>query len=333
MRAKRSVFLALVASVAFTHAAAAADLGGAPRRPINDEPLPYGPAFSWTGLYIGAHVGYGWSDADWQFDATPGISTNHSGSGALAGGQIGYNLQVRQFVFGAEADLSSAWLDGATACPDPGLQLRPQLQLDGLRARPRRRCRERQSHAALWDGRRRLGRRRLCGQGRRHRRHVRHRVLEHARRLGGRRRRRAHADAEPHSQGRVSLLRLRLGDGTGRRARRRLPPPSISTPRPSGSASTSSSELPLPAMDRQLAMARAVPRHARRPRPEPVEGLAEDTSSWSDSVLPPGRRTGVLIRAPADRGRLQGAAGIPECAARPRPGAAHGAFALVLRAG
>ena len=149
MRTKRSVFLALVASVAFAHAAAAADLGGAPRRPIHDEPLPYGPAFSWTGLYIGAHVGYGWSDADWQFAATPGVSTNHSGSGGLVGGQIGYNMQVRQFVFGVEADLSSAWLDGSTACPGPGFQLRPQLQLAGLRARPRRRRRQRQPHAAL----------------------------------------------------------------------------------------------------------------------------------------------------------------------------------------
>jgi outer membrane immunogenic protein len=37
------------------------------------------------------------------------------------GGQIGYNIQVRQFVYGAEADLSSAWLDGSTACPGAGL--------------------------------------------------------------------------------------------------------------------------------------------------------------------------------------------------------------------
>jgi outer membrane immunogenic protein len=117
MRTKRLLFLALVASVGLTHAAAAADLGGAPRRPVHDEQPTYGPVFSWTGIYLGAHVGYGWSDADWQFDATPAISTNHSGTGGLLGGQIGYNIQVRQFVFGAEADLSSAWLDGSTACP------------------------------------------------------------------------------------------------------------------------------------------------------------------------------------------------------------------------
>jgi outer membrane immunogenic protein len=119
MRMKGSVFLAIVAGVAFAHAAAAADLGGAPRRPVHDAPVPYGPAFSWTGLYIGAHVGYGWTDTDWG-DAISGASASNRGNGWLLGGQIGYNYQVRQFVFGAEADLTSAWLDGSSACPVPG---------------------------------------------------------------------------------------------------------------------------------------------------------------------------------------------------------------------
>ena len=118
MRTRRSVFLTLVASVAVVHAAAAADLGGGPRRPVHDAPLLHAPAFSWTGIYVGAHVGYGWSEADWQFDAAPGVATGHSGSGGLLGGQIGYNVQMRQFVFGAEADLSSAMIDGSTACPN-----------------------------------------------------------------------------------------------------------------------------------------------------------------------------------------------------------------------
>jgi len=117
MTTTRSTLLAFVASLVCGHAALAADLGGAPRRLINDEPV-YGQAYSWTGLYIGANVGYGWSDADWQF-AAASASTGHSGNGALLGGQIGYNIQVRQFVFGAEADLSSSWIDGSTACPDP----------------------------------------------------------------------------------------------------------------------------------------------------------------------------------------------------------------------
>ena len=120
MRTKRSYFLAFLATVAFSHTALSADLGGAPpRRVINEDPGPYGPGFSWTGLYIGANIGYGWSTADWQFDGAPGTTASHDGSGGLLGGQIGYNIQMRQFVFGAEADLSSAWIDGSTACPNP----------------------------------------------------------------------------------------------------------------------------------------------------------------------------------------------------------------------
>lgn len=119
MRTKHSIVLAFVASIALAHGASAADLGGAPRQRVYAEPAPYQPVFSWTGMYIGAHVGYGWSDVDWQFDSAPGFPTGHSGAGGLVGGQIGYNIQVRQFVFGAEADLSSAWIDGGTACPNP----------------------------------------------------------------------------------------------------------------------------------------------------------------------------------------------------------------------
>jgi outer membrane immunogenic protein len=120
MRTKRTAFLALVAGALFTPAALAADLGGAPRRAVvSDEPYyATAPRFSWTGLYIGAHVGYGWSDVDWQYALSPGFSTSHTGTGGLVGGQVGYNIQSGALVFGIEADLSSAWLDGVTGCPN-----------------------------------------------------------------------------------------------------------------------------------------------------------------------------------------------------------------------
>src|SRR5262245_64217680 len=107
MRTTRAACLAAVLAGALAQSAIAADLGGPPRRSIKDEPVPFAPRFSWTGLYVGAHVGYGWSDLDWQFALTPGISTGHTGSGGLLGAQIGYNIHVSQFVFGIEADASS----------------------------------------------------------------------------------------------------------------------------------------------------------------------------------------------------------------------------------
>jgi outer membrane immunogenic protein len=111
MKMLRASILALTASLGLSLSASAADLGGGPRgRSIKD--APYIPPFTWTGLYVGAHVGYGWSDLDWQ-----GIGTgSDTGSGGLAGGQIGYNIQAGRLVFGIEADISSSWIDGSTSC-------------------------------------------------------------------------------------------------------------------------------------------------------------------------------------------------------------------------
>lgn len=77
---------------------------------------------SWSGFYVGAHAGYGWSayngsmiytDADKYpgFDATgKTIDTE----GAIAGGQVGFNVQTGSIVWGIEADAS--WADmGGTA--------------------------------------------------------------------------------------------------------------------------------------------------------------------------------------------------------------------------
>jgi outer membrane immunogenic protein len=112
MRALRVALLAAAAAFAVVPSANAADLGGGPPRGgMKDAPYYAAPSvFSWTGFYIGAHLGYGWSDVDWQ-----AVSNSLSGSGALAGGQIGYNWQKGALVFGVEADASSSWVDGSTS--------------------------------------------------------------------------------------------------------------------------------------------------------------------------------------------------------------------------
>jgi outer membrane immunogenic protein len=69
------------------------------------------PVFSWTGCYIGAHVGGGTmhdsfsqdnSDRDFPFSSNQG--NNGTGTGAVAGGQVGCNYQDGNAVFGLEAE-------------------------------------------------------------------------------------------------------------------------------------------------------------------------------------------------------------------------------------
>jgi outer membrane immunogenic protein len=65
-------------------------------------PVYSAPAFSWTGFYIGALVGGGTlSDPQNNFE---GASTATGGKGAIAGGQLGYNYQDGNWLFGIEGE-------------------------------------------------------------------------------------------------------------------------------------------------------------------------------------------------------------------------------------
>jgi len=78
---------------------------------------PAAPAFSWTGFYVGAHAGAGWSLNEQTF--TGGGATNennYTGTGVLGGAQAGFNYQAGPWVFGAEAQLGWAGLDGKDHC-------------------------------------------------------------------------------------------------------------------------------------------------------------------------------------------------------------------------
>jgi outer membrane immunogenic protein len=104
------------AFVAFSAAAFAADL------PMKAPPLA--PAYSWTGWYVGAHVGYGWTDSDvnvsWVDPGNLGnvgptvaagampIAFSPDRDGILGGVQLGYNWQLSpNWVIGIEADISA----------------------------------------------------------------------------------------------------------------------------------------------------------------------------------------------------------------------------------
>ncbi|MFY0610641.1 MAG: porin family protein [Hyphomicrobiaceae bacterium] len=95
-------------------AASAADLGGDNRGSIKDEP-PYVSRFNWTGAYVGAQIGYGWADTEASTGPIAGINQTYEyeSSGFQGGFHGGYNLQNGNFVYGIEADIDFADLDGS----------------------------------------------------------------------------------------------------------------------------------------------------------------------------------------------------------------------------
>lgn len=68
-----------------------------------------GPAADWRGFYYGSHIGGFWGDADVtdSFDGSFGSSLD----GGIAGGQVGYNWQSANLVFGIEGDYSVVTAD------------------------------------------------------------------------------------------------------------------------------------------------------------------------------------------------------------------------------
>lgn len=89
----------------------------APRAAIMTAP------FSWTGLYIGGHVGYGWSRSGGTITALPPSvfdtgSFDLDGDGIIGGAQIGYNWQFHpNWIVGVEADISGTGISGSSFSP------------------------------------------------------------------------------------------------------------------------------------------------------------------------------------------------------------------------
>lgn len=109
------LLLGLLAATSIASAAAAADL---PSRKYAPAPVAFVPAFSWTGFYAGVQAGYGWgkAPAPWGAPATtaifPNFQSDFNQKGGFAGGHIGYNYQINQFVIGLEGDVNASWLNG-----------------------------------------------------------------------------------------------------------------------------------------------------------------------------------------------------------------------------
>jgi outer membrane immunogenic protein len=107
---KKIIIGAAVALLGAGSVASAADL------PVKARPMPVSPAFDWSGFYVGVNGGYGWNDDGPAAGITysspvtgfAGTSGGFRPKGGFGGGQIGYNWQQNQVVFGVEADIQGS---------------------------------------------------------------------------------------------------------------------------------------------------------------------------------------------------------------------------------
>jgi len=98
----------LLATAGGVAAAAAAGGAQAADLPLKVPMAPVVAAPSWAGFYMGLNAGVAWQDLQSSGQTyTPGNNFTHAqGSNFIGGGQIGYNWQHGNFVYGLEADLS-----------------------------------------------------------------------------------------------------------------------------------------------------------------------------------------------------------------------------------
>jgi outer membrane immunogenic protein len=111
--------LAAVAALMMTTAvASAADMA------VKARPAPPVQVWSWTGIYIGGHVGAGWGTTE---STITGLATpvavpfvlplsQTSSSGFLGGVQVGGNYQAGWVVFGVQGDIAGADIKGKSPC-------------------------------------------------------------------------------------------------------------------------------------------------------------------------------------------------------------------------
>jgi outer membrane immunogenic protein len=95
--------------------AEAADLP-MPPAPAPVAPIPYAPKlYDWSGIYVGVHVGGGYSDSSWTDPITGVGNGTFNNFGFLGGAQLGANVQFNRLVLGLEGDFSWTSLKASSA--------------------------------------------------------------------------------------------------------------------------------------------------------------------------------------------------------------------------
>jgi outer membrane immunogenic protein len=100
-----TIRILLAASTALAIACVSAHAADLSRGGSYVSPAPVG-GYNWSGGYAGANFGYQWGTVT-NFPMSP--------TGLAGGGQVGYNWQTGQFVFGGETDLQASGADDTFA--------------------------------------------------------------------------------------------------------------------------------------------------------------------------------------------------------------------------
>jgi outer membrane immunogenic protein len=110
----------ILSLMGFAGAASAADLAA---RTYTKAPAMAAPIYNWTGCYVGIEGGGNWGRAGTTAVTAPNpavdglpITNAYHPSGGLAGGTVGCNYQVTDWVVGIEGDVS--WTDTRGAAPN-----------------------------------------------------------------------------------------------------------------------------------------------------------------------------------------------------------------------
>jgi outer membrane immunogenic protein len=104
-----------IATVAAIAPVVAADLPQAPPPAPRAPVFVPAPVYNWSGIYFGINGGYGFGSSDWTNTGTGLDSGNFDLSGGVAGGTLGFNYQINQFVIGAEGDFDWSGIQGSTS--------------------------------------------------------------------------------------------------------------------------------------------------------------------------------------------------------------------------
>src|ERR1700687_4160923 len=116
----RKLLIGISISLGTVVSVTAADL------PVYTKAPPYVATYNWTGFYLGGNIGYGWGRSDTTASLNdpggvpPGIALAAVNpifnlDGVIGGGQVGYNWQTGNWVFGIEADFQATGQSGNTS--------------------------------------------------------------------------------------------------------------------------------------------------------------------------------------------------------------------------